>query len=217
MASILGRLRRALRGTRPPAGKAGAPGAIDAPHLLPDVQCEWISRPAPWREAMETRDLPAPPSPTHLAGGVTLHHDATQPDLSLRQAPANDGAAPFEICLDVRAFDGSFVSLVHDLPDEAVADLTLDHYVALHIRMARDRPIEVYARLNIRHGPNTEQLVRHVDFEGEAGVAEFDLGHAQINERRIEKAWLDIIIERPATTRITFRDVIVLRALRADV
>jgi hypothetical protein len=119
--------------------------------------------------------------------------------------------------LEVYRFDGSFVSFVHDLPPEAIAGLTLNHFIAVDIRAEREQPIEVYARLNVQHGPNVEQMVRQVDFKGDGGRAEFDLAYTKINERRIEKAWLDLILEGPEMTRIAIWDVVVMRAPRADV
>jgi hypothetical protein len=78
--------------------------------------------------------------------------------------------------------------------------------------------VEVYARLNVQHGPNVEQMVRQFDFQGrQRGRAEFDLAYTKINERRIEKAWLDLILEGPEMTRIAIWDVVVMRAPRADV
>jgi hypothetical protein len=45
-----------------------------------------------------------------------------------------------------------------------------------------------------------------------SGRAEFDLAYTKINERRIEKAWLDLILEGPEMTRIAIWDVVVMRA-----
>lgn len=77
--------------------------------------------------------------------------------------------------------------------------------------------MEVFARLNVRHGPNLEQIVRQVDFGRSPGLAEFDLAGTAIDDRRIEGAWLDLIVEKPAMTRIAPRDMVVLRALHAHV
>jgi hypothetical protein len=184
-----------------------------------DADCDWIERPAPWDCAMHPRGFVNLESPTHLPGGITLYHDATRSDLSLRQdkAPVAMGNARFGLVLEVYRFDGSFVSLVHDLPDAAIAGLTLNHYIAVDIAAEREHPVEVYVRLNVQHGPNVEQMVRQVDFQADRGRAEFDLAYTKINERRIEKAWLDIIIEGPEMTRIALWDVVVMRAPRADI
>ena len=68
----------------------------------------------------------------------------------------------------------------------------------------------------MKHGPNTEQLVRELDFTGDLAVAEFDLFHARINERRIERAWLELIFEGPEMNRIVLRDVTMSRRPRAE-
>ena len=48
-------------------------------------------------------------------------------------------------------------------------------------------------------------------------MAEFDLAYSKINERRIEKAWLDLIVEGPEMNRLSIWDMVLLRAPRADV
>lgn len=182
-------------------------------------QCDWAMRPAPWRVEMRPRGLVGVPSPTHLPGDVTLFHDAAHSDLSLRQdrAPAWIDGAIFGLVLEVYRFDGSFVSLVQDLPAEAVEGLTLNHFITVDLRIEREQPVELYARLNVQHGPNVEQLVRQIEIRDGRGQAEFDLAYSKINEQRIEKAWLDLIIESPEMTRIALWDMVVLRAPRADV
>jgi hypothetical protein len=191
----------------------------DAALSINDIQCDWSGRPGAWREAMRPRGIVDLPSPSTLSGGVTVYHDAARYDLSLRQemAPESYGDARYGLVLEVYRFDGSFVSFVHDLPEEAIAGLTLNHFLAVDIKAEREQPIEVYARLNVQHGPNVEQMVRQVDFHGQDGRAEFDLAYTRINERRIEKAWLDLILEGPEMTRIALWDVVVMRAPRADV
>jgi hypothetical protein len=51
---------------------------------------------------------------------------------------------------------------------------------------------------------------------GEA-VVEFDLAYCDLNEKRIEKAWLDLIFEGPAMNQITLRDVTMCRYPRAEI
>jgi hypothetical protein len=219
MLSDMGTLRRRIDALSAAAQTALlSRGTGDTPSIN-DVQCDWAGRPKAWGEVMRPRGIVDLPSPAVLPGGVTLYHDAARYDLSLRQdvAPEGHGDARFGLVLEVYRFDGSFVSLVHDLPAAAIAGLTLDHFIAVDIRMEREQPIEVYARLNVQHGPNVEQMVRQVDFKGAGGRAEFDLAYTKINEKRIEKAWLDLILEGPEMTRIAIWDVVVMRAPRADV
>lgn len=181
-------------------------------------QCDWATRPAPWREEMRPRGIVGLTSPQPLPGGATVFHDSTHADLSLRQerAPAWATGAQFGLVLEVYRSDGSFVSIVQDLPPEALVGLTRNHFISVKLVADREQPVEIYARLNIQHGPNVEQMVRQVEFEGTQGQAEFDLAYSKINEKRLEKAWLDLIVEGPKMTRIALWDMVMLRAPRAD-
>jgi len=182
-------------------------------------QCDWAERAAPWRQKIRPRGHVRPGSPHHVGGGVTLFHDATEADLSLRQdpAPADIQGPAFGLVLEVYRFDGSFLSLVQDLPEAAIKGLTLNHFIAVHLRVAREQPIEIYARLNVQHGPNQEQIVRQVNIRDGVGRAEFDLAYTTINEKRLEKAWLDLILESPEMNRLAIWDMVLLRAPRADI
>ncbi|MEJ6393094.1 DUF6478 family protein [Gymnodinialimonas sp. 2305UL16-5] len=195
-------------------GRGGSGDGIARPE-----QCDWAIRPAPWTIRMRPHGIVGLGSPTELNGGVTLYHDATRAQMSLRQdpTPPNCGTAPFGLVLEVYELDGSFVSLVQDLPAASLEGLTKGHFIAVQITAERDHPIDVYARLNIQHGPNVEQMVREIEFKGDLGRAEFDLAYSKVNEKRLEKAWLDLIIEGPTMTRIALWDMSILRAPRADI
>ena len=52
--------------------------------------------------------------------------------------------------------------------------------------------------------------------DGDMGRADFDLAYTKINERRIEKIWLDVILDRPQMSRIAIWDLVVMRAPRAN-
>lgn len=182
-------------------------------------QCDWAERAAPWRQRILPRGHVDFGSPLPIGGGVTLFHDATQADISLRQdrAPAGLTGPSFGLVLEMYRFDGSFLSLVQDLPDAAIQGLTLNHFFAVQLRISREQPIEVYARLNIQHGPNHEQIVRQFDIDGDRGLAEFDLAYTKVNEKRLEKAWLDLILEGPEMNRVALWDMVLVRAPRADI
>ena len=83
--------------------------------------------------------------------------------------------------------------------------------------MIRENPIEIYARLNIQHGPNTEQMVRQLDLSDDVGLAEFDLAYSNINEKRVEKIWIDLIFDNPGMNQVLLRDLTLTRAPRADI
>ncbi len=192
-------------------------GAADGT-TLPD-QCDWVERAAPWRQRLHPRGHVAFGSPLPIGGGVTVFHDATHADISLRQDPAPVGipGPVFGLVLEVYRFDGSFLSLVQDLPEAAIRGLTLQHFFRVQLRISREQPLEVYARLNVQHGPNLEQIVRQFSIENDHAVAEFDLAYSGINEKRLEKAWLDLILEGPEMNRIALWDMVLMRAPRADI
>lgn len=83
--------------------------------------------------------------------------------------------------------------------------------------MEMEKPIEVFARLNIKHGPNTEQLVLELPTETSDVMVEFDLGYSELNEKRLERMWLDLIFEGPEMNQVTIRDMTFCRYPRADI
>ena len=48
-------------------------------------------------------------------------------------------------------------------------------------------------------------------------VVEFDLAYTNLNEKRIERAWIDLIFEAPEMNQIILRDVTLSRRPRAEV
>ena len=70
--------------------------------------------------------------------------------------------------------------------------------------------------MNIKHGPNVEQVVRELPLnEGEVKV-EFDLAYTKMNEKRVERIWVDLIFEGPEMNQVTLRDVTFSRRPRAE-
>ncbi|MFN0115581.1 MAG: DUF6478 family protein [Paracoccaceae bacterium] len=175
----------------------------------PDVFCVPI-RPA-GRAAVGTR--------TAAGADVTVFHDCKLSELTLRQIrnPGDGALPPFALSLDVLGFDGTFLSLAVDLPETVAKSLRLRHVVRVDLSVRTEKPIEIFARLNIRHGPNTEQIVRELSPEAGAAVAEFDLAYTKLNEKRIEKAWLDVIFEGPAFNAVRLNDLTLSRRPRAEV
>jgi len=105
---------------------------------------------------------------------------------------------------------------VVDLPEEATQGLTRRHIIRLDTIVELEKPLEIFARLNIKHGPNTEQLVREIPLGGEDVMVEFDLAYTKLNEKRVERAWVDLIFESPQMNQVILRDVTFSRRPRAD-
>ena len=178
---------------------------------------DWAWRPELWRGPLPVPGMSSVPAKTPLGGEVTLFHDCRRSELTLRQTRnlRESDLAPFGLQMDVFRFDGSFLSLVVDLPEAAIAGLRREHLLRLGAIIETERPIEIFARLNIRHGPNTEQLVRELPHDAPDALVEFDLAYSRLNEKRVERAWLDLIFETPDMNQVTLRDLTFARYRRA--
>ncbi|MFZ3582089.1 DUF6478 family protein [Loktanella sp. DJP18] len=179
----------------------------------------WSWRPQLWRGPLRRKGMTAVASRTSLGDEVTLFHDCEISELTLRQVrnTREEDLAPFGLRLDVFRFDGSFLSLVLDMPPEAVHGMSKRHIVRVSAIVEVEKPLEIFARLNIKHGPNTETTVQELPLQRGESIVEFDLAYSDLNERRIEKAWLDLIFEGPEMNQITLRDVTVCRYPRAEI
>jgi hypothetical protein len=157
------------------------------------------------------------PNRTSLGDEVTLFHDCIQSELTLRQCRNLREAdlAPYGLRMDVLRFEGSFLSLVVDFPPEGAEGLSRGHLIRVDTEITSEKPIEIFARLNIRHGPNTEQIVRELPLGDEDVMVEFDLAYSRLNEKRIEKIWLDLIFEAPDFNQVVIRDLTLCRVRRA--
>jgi len=179
---------------------------------------DWSWRPELWRGPIAQRGIASAPSKARLGHEITLHHDCIHSELSLRQLRNTraEDLAPYGLRMDVFAFDGSFLSLVVEMPQDALHGLRKTHLIRLVMRVELEKPLEMFARLNITQGPNTEQIVREFPVKGEETMVEFDLAYTDINEERLEKAWLDLIFEGPDMNQVTIRDLTLARCPRAE-
>jgi hypothetical protein len=178
---------------------------------------DWLWRPSPWREPLAPRGRAGLDRRTELGPGAALFHDCPLAETAYRQERnARPGdLAPFGLAIEVLGFRGSFLSLALDLPPGAVEGLTRRHVFGLELDFEADRAVGGFARLNVKHGPNTEQMVAQIGGGGGA-TAEFDLATVRLNERRVEKLWLDLIFQDPAYSRFALRDLVMSRRRRAE-
>jgi Family of unknown function (DUF6478) len=180
---------------------------------------DWSWRPELWRGPLPSPGLSSVPSKSKLGQEVTLFHDCDHSELTLRQLrnTREEDLAPYGLRMDVFKFDGSFLSLVIDLPDGAADGLTQKHLLRINTNIETEKPLEIFCRLNIKHGPNTEQIVRELPLDEEDVMVEFDLAYSRLNEKRIERVWLDLIFEAPDFNQVVLRDVTFVRQLRAAI
>ena len=179
---------------------------------------DWSWRPALWRDPLARPGRSSVQSKSMLGNEITLFHDCQHSELTLRQLRNNREAdlAPYGLRMDVFSFDGSFLSLVLNLPDEAVQGLQRRHLIRMNTIIEMEKPLEIFVRLNIKHGPNTEQIVRELPLHEDDIMVEFDLAYSNLNEKRIERAWIDLIFENPEMSQLILRDVTFCRHPRAD-
>jgi hypothetical protein len=114
-------------------------------------------------------------------------------------------------------FDGNYLSVVIEIPKDSCEGLRKKHLIRLAAVIERERPSNIYARLNVKHGPNTEQVLLTLPDAQAETIVEFDLAYTQLNEQRAERMWIDLMIESPAMNKITFRDLNLCRYPRAEI
>lgn len=148
---------------------------------------------------------------TSLGPHVTLHHAGDGAKFSVRQPDEYSGGLVFEFS----EFTGDYFSLAFELPIEGVMALGRQDLLRLNLRTHASEPLKAYARLNLCHGPNTEQIVWMIDVgEGES-FAEFDIFYTEFEQNRAASAWIDLIINDPAHKSIALEEVVILRRVRA--
>jgi len=179
---------------------------------------DWLWRPEAWRFPIAPRGHAGASQRTPLAEGMTLFHDCPMGEITVRQdRNARPGdLAPFGLSIEAYGFAGRFLSLAIDLPAEASKGLSSRHVIRVEAEVEAERPVGLLCRLNVRQGPNAEQIQSHVADAGRNAVAEFDLAYGNLREAPVEKLWLDLMIDRPAMNAVRLRDLRFSRRPRAE-
>lgn len=183
------------------------------------MNSDWAWRPEAWRGPIFPLGRSAVKSKEVFGNEITLFHDCDISELTVRQLRNKREAdlAPYGLRMDVFRFDGSFMSMVIDLPESASQGLKQKHLIRLDMIVEMEKPLEIFARLNIKHGPNTEQIVRELPLNAQNVMVEFDLSYTKMNEKRVEKIWIDLIFEGPEMNQIILRDLTLTRRPRAEI
>lgn len=183
------------------------------------MHSDWAWRPELWSVPINPPGISAVASKEPFGREARVFHDCRHCEITLRQVrnTTPEDVAPFGVRIDVFRFAGTFLSLVVDLPKSATEGLSRSHVVRLEIRLQTESAIEVFGRLNVKHGPNVEQIVREFDQASAEAIVEFDLAASELNERRVDRGWVDLIFEAPHMNQISLADVTLSRRPRAEV
>lgn len=186
--------------------------------LRPPPMADWSWRPALWRSALPKPGFAGGETPWVFDQDIRLYHDCPLSEIAARQiVQTQEGApAPFGLCLDIIGFRGSFLSLVAELPGPAYQGPLERNLLAFQMQLSAERQVRIYARLNIKHGPNTEKIVRECMSDGALLTAEFDLAQISLKDGAVEKAWVDLFIDGPMANQIIFNDILFHRRPRAE-
>lgn len=181
-------------------------------------QTDWAFRPEIWSHPVTPSGLAALKRRTEVGNHAVISHDCNISELSFRQIRNTrpSDLAPFGLRIDVFRFDGSFLSLVLELPPEATTDLRRNHILRVDAEVETERPLGAFARLNIKCGPNVVQILREVTLDSSEVMFEFDLEQSDFSEERLEKIWLDLIFEDPEMNEINLREFTLTRRPRAE-
>ncbi len=180
---------------------------------------DWAFRPEAWRMPIRPMAAVGVETRTWLGEAVTVFHDCTISEITVRQVrnTREEDLAPFALRLDVFRFDGTFLSLAIDAPPQAVDGLRREHLIRVETIVESETPLEIFLRLNVKHGPNTEQIVRELPPGAGERSVDFDLAYTELNEKRAERMWLDVIFEGAEMNQVTVRDLTLSRRPRAAI
>ncbi len=199
-------------------GRLARPRAKAAPLPTP-VGTDWSWRPAPWQSQMQNAGIAGARSKDSLTNEVVLFHDCNDAEVILRQIEniREFDLSDYGVSVEAFHFDGSYLSLVIEVPPESCSNLRKSHLIRLSTLISRERPTKIDARINLKHGPNVEQVLMTLPNEASEAHVEFDLAYSQLNETRAERMWIDLMIDAPAMNKITFYDLHLCRYPRAAI
>ena len=178
---------------------------------------DWAWRPQLWRGGLGQPALVPARNKMALGDDLTVFHDCKMDEVMVRQIRLgrDHDLAPFGVSVEMFGFAGSFLSLAISLPPAACEGLQKQHLIQLGLVTDREHPIKMFARLNVKSGPNTENVLLTIPADETETTLDFDLAYSKINERRSERMWIDLMFENPGMNKIVLRDLTICRYPRA--
>ncbi|MEL6679045.1 MAG: DUF6478 family protein [Pseudomonadota bacterium] len=194
------------------AVERAAQAALTGPEAVagscaPTRDAEGFTRPAVFDGNVDAAFHEAPESGLALGPDITLHHDLSDATFSIALRSRGLVIEGYEV-------RGSFLSLALALPEADAPRTTRDRLVRLAYDFDMELAGPVFARLNLRHGPNVEQITRALDLEAAETWVEFDVFYTEYEPARGTGLWIDLIFEPPRMNRITIRDLAIMRRPR---
>ncbi len=120
------------------------------------------------------------------------------------------------IALAASADVGQFASLAIEVPATLRSQLVPRHILRLSSALESSHPLQFYARLNLRHGPDTDVITRALPNSAPTCTADFDLATTGVGSRPLQHLWLDLIFENPSSATVTLSDVAISLHPRAE-
>lgn len=189
-----------------------------SPTVRRPIQSDWGWRPEIWRVPTRTAAGAGMASGSPIGGEAKLFHDCPEGEFAVRQVRnfRSDDTAPFGLRLEVFGFAGNFLSLAIDLPPDAVASLSARHVFRIEAHLETERPVSVFARLNLRRGPNLASQAAILSGEEGFLSGEIDLSSTEHGDHAPDHCWVDLIFDAPEMNALLLRDLTMSRRPRAE-
>lgn len=197
------------RSLKPQTSETIVIGTAEVNGVQAPVATDWAARPTLWSGERQDKMLSEVSSGLQVAPDATVFHEGAPNtvsiELSRRTTP---------VIVTISAEIGDFVSVAIDFSADAVEHLGRHHLVRCSVDVRADRSQQVYARLNLRNGKNTDQLTETVQ-TGARHDIDFDLYYCEMDASRLDAVWFDLIFSPPTVGRIEIADLALSRRPRA--
>lgn len=118
-----------------------------APKVGVPIHADWSWRPPLWSGPVFPAGAAAIAKRHDFGAEASLYHDCPRSEITARQVRnrhAND-PAPYGVSIDVFRFEGSFLSLVLNLPADALSGLGKRHILGVTATLETERDLEIFA------------------------------------------------------------------------
>ncbi|PIB26532.1 hypothetical protein BFP76_11560 [Amylibacter kogurei] len=180
---------------------------------------DWCKRPKAWSVTQSTLPASASGSPQKICSSVILFHDCPLGNIQIEQTKSShqDTTANFDLSIKVGKFEGSYLSLVVTLPNDAIIDLSHNHILQSNLLVDCEPSMDIYARLNLKSKSGTQQIIRTFEPTDISRVVNFDLQGHVTRDRIIDKSWIDVSFDNPENQSIILHDLTCFRRRRAAI